>query len=83
MGNFVGTLIGAAIDRRDGDSGIKGAIIGSLLQRTAKIALPLAITAAVGWGALRLVRDAASRAAKAVKPEPSAEEIFVATERGR
>lgn len=58
MANLIGMLVGAAIDCRDGDSGIKGAIIGSLIQRAGRIALPLAITAAVGWGVLQLLRKA-------------------------
>lgn len=32
-GNVLGMLVGAAIDRRDGDSGVKGAIEGYLVQR--------------------------------------------------
>jgi hypothetical protein len=56
MRNFLGTLIGAAIDRRDGDSGIKGALLGSLAEGAIKKAGPLALTFAVGWGAFRLVR---------------------------
>jgi hypothetical protein len=49
MANLMGALIGAAIDRRDGDSGIKGAIIGSLAQGTLKILAPIAATYALGW----------------------------------
>jgi hypothetical protein len=56
MRNLIGMLIGAAIDREDGDSGIKGAIIGSVAQSAVKLAIPLAITYAVGWGVLHLVR---------------------------
>lgn len=32
MANLLGALIGAAIDRGDGDSGIKGAIIGTIAE---------------------------------------------------
>jgi hypothetical protein len=56
MRNLIGMLIGAAIDRKDGDSGIKGAIIGTIAQSAVKLALPLAVTYAVGWGVLHLVR---------------------------
>ena len=56
MRNLVGMLIGAAIDRRDGDSGIKGAIIGSVAQRALRYAVPLAATAAAGWAVLQLAR---------------------------
>lgn len=56
MANLLGMLIGAAIDRRDGDSGIKGAIIGSLVHRAGRAAVPLAIAATVGWGIRYIVR---------------------------
>ena len=48
MGMF-GALVGAAIDRNDGDSGIKGAIIGASLSKLASVAAPLAVTFAIGW----------------------------------
>lgn len=40
MANMMGALIGAAIDRRDGDSGLKGALAGAALQRGLRLALP-------------------------------------------
>ena len=49
MSNLVGALIGAAIDRRDGDSGIKGAIIGGLTQSAIRVAAPIVVTYALGW----------------------------------
>ena len=49
MSNLVGALIGAAIDRRDGDSGIKGAIIGSVAQGALRVAAPILVTYALGW----------------------------------
>src|SRR5438105_3906587 len=48
MSNLVGALIGAAIDRRDGDSGIKGAILGAATEGALRIALPIALTYAIG-----------------------------------
>ncbi len=77
MANLIGMLVGAAIDRGDGDSGIKGAVIGSLVQGVAKVAMPLAITAAVGYGVLRLVRGTAGRARNIVASEPNAKDIQV------
>lgn len=56
MRNLLGMLVGAAIDRGDGDSGIKGAIIGSVVQSTVRVAMPLAMTFAVGWGVLHLAK---------------------------
>ncbi len=56
--NALGMLIGAAIDRRDGDSGIKGAIVGSLVQSTVRVATPLVVTFAIGWTVQYLARRA-------------------------
>jgi hypothetical protein len=49
MSNMVGAMVGAAIDRQDGDSGIKGAVIGAVTQGALKIALPIAVTFGIGW----------------------------------
>ena len=49
MSNLLGALIGAAIDRRDGDSGIKGAIIGTVAESAIRVVAPLAATFALGW----------------------------------
>lgn len=48
--NMLGMLVGAAIDRRDGDSGIKGALEGYLIQGALRVLAPIAITYAIGWG---------------------------------
>ncbi len=50
MSNIFGALVGAAIDREDGDSGIKGAIVGSVVQGAVQIAVPILATYALGWG---------------------------------
>ena len=49
MSNLLGAMIGAALDRRDGDVGIKGMIIGTLAERAIRSAAPLAATFALGW----------------------------------
>lgn len=49
MSNLLGALVGALIDRSDGDSGIKGAVVGSLSQRLLSAAIPIVATVAVGW----------------------------------
>ena len=49
MSNLFGALVGAAIDRQDGDSGIKGAILGSIVQNAVQIAVPILATYALGW----------------------------------
>jgi len=49
MANLLGALIGAAIDRQDGDSGIKGAIVGTLTETAIRGVAPLVATYALGW----------------------------------
>ena len=56
MSNLLGALVDAAIDRRDGDSGVKGAIIGSLAEKAIRVAAPIALTFALGWAVQRGVR---------------------------
>lgn len=53
-----GALLGAAVDRSDGDSGIKGAIIGAAVSKTVSVMAPLVVTFAIGWA----VQKAASAA---------------------
>ena len=55
MGLF-SALAGAAIDRRDGDSGLKGALLGVAAGRVAKASLPVAAAATVGWVAWNAIR---------------------------
>jgi hypothetical protein len=54
--NLLGILIGAALDRRDGDSGAKGAVEGYMIEGALKLVVPLAITFAIGWGVQKAVR---------------------------
>jgi len=49
MANLLGALVGAAIDRQDGDSGIKGAIIGTMAEAMVRVMIPIAATYAIGW----------------------------------
>ena len=49
MANLLGALIGAAIDRGDGDSGIKGAIIGTIAESAIRFMAPIVATYALGW----------------------------------
>ena len=55
MGLF-SALAGAAIDRRDGEGGVKGAILGLAAGRAAKASFPVAAAATVGWLALKAIR---------------------------
>lgn len=54
--NILGTLIGAAIDRKDGDSGLKGAVGGYLVEGAIKKVIPVALTFTVGWFVLKGAR---------------------------
>jgi hypothetical protein len=58
MSNLLGALVGAAIDRGDGDSGIKGAIIGSVAESTIRVLAPVVATWALGWAVQYGVRRA-------------------------
>jgi len=58
MANLLGALIGAAIDRGDGDSGIKGAIIGTVAESAIRMAAPVIATWALGWAVQYGVRKA-------------------------
>lgn len=49
MANLLGALIGAAIDRDEGGSGIKGAIEGTIAESAIRIVAPLVATYALGW----------------------------------
>lgn len=49
MANLLGALIGAAIDRGDGDSGIKGAIVGTVAESAVRVLAPVVATYALGW----------------------------------
>lgn len=49
MSNFLGAMIGAAIDRDDGDSGLKGAIVGIVAENALKAVIPIVATYALGW----------------------------------
>jgi len=49
MANLLGALIGAAIDRQDGDSGVKGMIIGTVAETAIRAIAPVVATYALGW----------------------------------
>ncbi len=60
VNNILGMLVGAAIDREDGDSGVKGALAGYLTEGAIKIVAPLALTFAIGLGVQYLARRGVS-----------------------
>lgn len=58
MSNLLGALIGAAIDRQDGDSGVKGAIVGTVAESAIRVLAPVVATYALGWAVQFGVRKA-------------------------
>ncbi len=51
---IIGGLIGRAIDKRSGDdSTVDGALIGAGMVTAARVIVPIAVTFAVGWLAIR------------------------------
>lgn len=52
MKHLIGTAVGAAIDRGDGDSGIKGAILGYAVSGALKIVAKPGGLVAIAAGAL-------------------------------
>ena len=50
----LGALVGGAIDSMSGDdSAADGAIIGAIAANVLKVAVPIVITYAIGWAALK------------------------------
>jgi hypothetical protein len=49
MANLLGALIGAAIDRDEGGSGITGAIEGTIAEYAIRAIAPVIATYALGW----------------------------------
>ena len=49
MANLLGALIGAALDREEGGSGIKGAIEGTVAEWAIRAVAPVIATYALGW----------------------------------
>ncbi|WP_419828227.1 hypothetical protein [Sphingomonas sp.] len=47
--NWLGLLVGAALDREDGGSGVMGAIEGTVIEGAVKLVTPLVVTFAIGW----------------------------------
>ena len=49
MASLMGALVGAAIDREEGGSGIKGAIEGTIAEWAIRTITPVIATYALGW----------------------------------
>lgn len=64
IGKIFGALIGGALDRRDGDSGIKGAAIGAVTVGLARRLAPVALLLGGAYVAKKLVDQARGRTAE-------------------
>jgi hypothetical protein len=49
MANLIGAMIGAALDREEGGSGITGAIEGTIAEWAIRAIAPIVATYALGW----------------------------------
>ena len=49
MANLIGAMVGAALDRENGGSGIKGAIEGTVAEWAIRAVAPIVATYALGW----------------------------------
>ena len=65
IGKFLGALIGRKIDRSDGDSGVKGAVLGVAAASIIRRAGPIGLLLGGGWLAKKAFdrRKAEKRAA--------------------
>ncbi len=46
---MLGSIIGALIDRQDGDSGVEGALWGAVAEKAVKVMFPVIVTFAIGY----------------------------------
>ena len=44
-----GAILGALVDRQDGDSGVEGALWGAVAEKGVKLIFPLMLTFAIGY----------------------------------
>ncbi len=63
IGKIIGALVGGALDRRDGDSGIKGAAIGAVTVGVVRRLAPVALLLGGAYVAKKLVDQARGRTA--------------------
>ncbi len=53
---ILGTFIGSKIDQQDGDSGLKGAVLGYVTPRVAGAVVKVGVFAVIGYGAVKGVQ---------------------------
>ncbi|MBT2242671.1 hypothetical protein JQK15_03895 [Sphingobium sp. BHU LFT2] len=51
--DIIGAFIGSKIDQKDGDSGVKGAILGYFAPRVVGTVIKIGVLAAVGYGVVK------------------------------
>ncbi|WP_312313149.1 hypothetical protein [Sphingobium yanoikuyae] len=51
--DIIGAVIGSKIDQKDGDSGVKGAVLGYFAPRLVGTVIKVGVLAAVGYGVVK------------------------------
>ena len=65
--NILGAIIGGAIDRRDGDSGVKGALLGSLGQSALTGLVKVGAAVTIGWALTKAFRKTSGKTQTAAR----------------
>lgn len=55
--DILGAFIGSKLDQQDGDSGLKGAVVGYFAPRIVGTTLKVGVLAVIGYGVIKLVQS--------------------------
>ncbi|WIA58010.1 hypothetical protein N6H05_09525 [Sphingobium sp. WTD-1] len=58
--DIIGAVIGSKIDQKDGDSGVKGAVLGYFAPRVVGTFIKVSVLAAVGYGVVKAAQSFAA-----------------------
>ncbi len=64
-----GSIVGALIDRQDGDSGVEGALWGAVAEKGVKLVFPLIMTFAIGYAVQKGISMAWDKATGEDQPD--------------
>lgn len=64
-----GAIAGALLDRQDGDSGVEGAIWGTVAEKGVKLVFPVIVTLAIGYAVQKGVSMAWDKASGHDEPD--------------
>lgn len=64
-----GAIAGALLDRQDGDSGIEGALWGTVAEKGVKLVFPVILTFAIGYAVQKGVAMAWDKASGNDEPD--------------